>query len=253
MSKLIHYSSPAGSILLPSGYTRLSYIQSTGTQWIDTGWNPSSNTQVQIQIRPLSIPNSNHFFGSRASATAGGGYAIGFISTKLISDFNGSRVNFYTPRANELINILKKGVNTKMNGTSLDNTNSTFSVSYPLYLLALNESGKVASARFSAQLYNCRIWEGDIIKRDFVPVQTTATVTSADGTSCPSGSIGLLDLVENKFYQNKGIGTFIAGPECPQGFPTSEYCQVEWLESTGTQWIDTDTATTSNLQLDLEF
>lgn len=155
MSCLIRYN-PTGSILLPSGYTRLSYIQSTGTQWIDTGWNPSNNTQVQIQIRFLSITN-NHFFGSRAIATAGGGYAIGVINNKLVSDFNGSRVNFYTPGANELINILKKGVNTKMNGTSLDNTNSTFSVSYPLYLLALNESGKASIATLSAQLYNCRI------------------------------------------------------------------------------------------------
>lgn len=252
MSCLIRYN-PNGSYLLPSGFQRLSYIQSTGRQWIDTEWNPSSNTQVQIQIRPLSIPTNNHFFGSRASAATGGGYAIGFISTKLVSDFNGSRVNFYTPRANELINILKKGVNTKINGISLDNANSTFSVSYPLYLLALNESGKAFITTLSAQLYNCRIWEGDIIKRDFVPVQTTAVVTSADGTSCPSGSIGLLDLVENKFYQNKGTGTFTAGPECPQGFPTSEYCQAEWLgneKATGyvaipythkaNTWVDTE-------------
>ena len=59
MSKIIHYSSPAGSYILPSGYTRLSYIQSTGTQYIDTEWKIdwTSDLTITAEIDTTGIPN----------------------------------------------------------------------------------------------------------------------------------------------------------------------------------------------------
>ena len=35
---------------LPSGYTRLEYIESTGTQYIDTGVVPDANTKVECDF-----------------------------------------------------------------------------------------------------------------------------------------------------------------------------------------------------------
>ena len=50
------------------------------------------------------------------------------------------------------------------------------------------------------KLYSFKIYEGNAIVRDFIPVQMKDTE-----------EIGLYDKVEGKFYGNSGSGTFIAG------------------------------------------
>lgn len=40
---------------LPSGYTPLEYIKSSGTQYINTGFNPNQNTRVVVDVKPLSV------------------------------------------------------------------------------------------------------------------------------------------------------------------------------------------------------
>ena len=38
---------------LPSGYTELEYIESSGKQWINTGFNPKSTTRVKVSAKFL--------------------------------------------------------------------------------------------------------------------------------------------------------------------------------------------------------
>ena len=49
------------------------------------------------------------------------------------------------------------------------------------------------------KIYSCRIYENEVLVRDFIPVKDTNEV------AC------LYDRVENKYYYNKGTGTFTAG------------------------------------------
>lgn len=250
MSKLIHYSSPAGSILLPQGYTRLAYIESTGTQWVDTGWKTTNKTEIYTEMyvdgNSSGTTTFPTLFGARNEFT----YFNSSNSQSIIIRIWDGKGNYnYNFPFNCWNSIHKTPTQCWVNAQKRTNyTLSSFTHTQPTYIFANNSNGSVEyQAAIRCKFF--RIWDDGNIKRDFVPVQTTVAVTSADGTSCPSGSIGLLDLVENKFYQNKGTGTFTAGPECPQGFPTSEYCQVEWLESTGTQYIQTDYYPTNNIQL----
>lgn len=275
MSKLIHYSGPAGSILLPSGYTRLSYIQSTGSQWVDTRIVPTNTTRVFIDYQLTSTPDSSHLqrlFGAR-TATKDKACVIAFTdggNNKTYIDMTGTYgttdASTYLSRtgcgdlSRHTISITdtyiaidyNKNTPTKSKMYSTY-TASTFTSLYNAYLFAYNQAGSCMGNTY-AKIYTARIWNNGQIVRDYVPVQTTSTVTSADSTSCPSGSIGLLDLVDNKFYQNKGTGTFIAGPECPQGFPTSEYCQVEWLGTDGTKSFNTGlTDDNANLEYEIDW
>lgn len=68
-------------------------------------------------------------------------------------------------------------------------------------------------------LYRLRVLDGATILRDFVPVKDTTT-----------GEYGMLDRVEGRFYGNIGTGSFTGG---------SEIKRIGYLESTGTQYIDT--------------
>lgn len=49
--------------------------------------------------------------------------------------------------------------------------------------------------------------------RNFIPCYSSIAVTDVNGKHCPSGTIGLYDTVEGKFYTNQGEGEFIAGPD----------------------------------------
>ena len=225
MSLLIKYSSPAGSYILPQGYIRLAYIESTGTQWVDSRWKPNQNTSAYLQIQITDITKGTDIFGAY---TADNRFELYRYNSYLEPGFYKSCNNKKIPIDTKLHTwFFNKNVFKQDGENTITFTSGTFQGQSNIYVGAMSRSAGNQKSFPPQKIYFCRLWNGDTIIRDMVPVQTISTITSADGTSCPSGSIGLLDLVENKFYQNKGTGTFIAGPEIPQGFPTSEYCQVE--------------------------
>ena len=48
---------------LPSGYTQVEYIESTGTQYIDTGYIPNNNSEIETVSHSLfsqKQPNNNY-------------------------------------------------------------------------------------------------------------------------------------------------------------------------------------------------
>jgi hypothetical protein len=52
---------------LPEGYTQLDYIESTGTQYIDTGFKPNQDTKIYMNVTPLNLDSATvgaFFFGS---------------------------------------------------------------------------------------------------------------------------------------------------------------------------------------------
>ena len=72
---------PAGSPILPEGYTQIEYIEGTGTQYIDTGYYGTQNSGAYIRfaITDQSSDGSARVFGTR-NGTSGTG-AFSFISS----------------------------------------------------------------------------------------------------------------------------------------------------------------------------
>ena len=73
----------ARATILPAGYTELSYIESTGTQWIDIGYKPNDSTETQVigQYTELSSnvtifgvlqENAINYYGLGLSGSGGG-------------------------------------------------------------------------------------------------------------------------------------------------------------------------------------
>lgn len=88
-----------------------------------------------------------------------------------------------------------------INEVNAVHTESEFTAVSPIALFSMNENGNVNKAMVNAKLFSCKIYENDSLIRDFRPCKMASDI------------IGLWDEVENKFYGNKGTGTFIAGPE----------------------------------------
>lgn len=180
---------------LPNGYTELEYIESTGTQWIDTGFKPNQNTRVVIKLSTTQT-GSHTVFGADISWTDNGFVlGVGFThygnETGTISGLNDGSPHEIDFNKNT---IFMDGVSILTMGAS------TFSIPYNLALFANIRSGDVQEIT-TMLLYYCKVYDGNTIIREYIPCKN------------PSEVIGLYDSIGQKFYANSGSGNFLAGPE----------------------------------------
>ena len=190
---------------LPTGYTQVEHIRSTGTQYIDTNFIPNQDTRIKVKIMTKNISGMTNktVFGSRESATSKHfGLTMG----------NGSQNSWWTGYGTDLIatNIsasgdtlyeIEKNKNvTILNGSVLaTNQSQTFTCPSNLYLFCMNQKGPTFYSNI--ELYLCKIWDNDVLIRNFIPCKN------------PSNVIGMYDTVNDVFYSNAGTGSFIAGAE----------------------------------------
>ena len=66
---------------------------------------------------------------------------------------------------------------------------------------------------FIGKIFSCNIYEDNICIRNFIPCYCTTTVIDVNNKQCESGTIGMYDLVEGKFYTNQGTGEFLKGKD----------------------------------------
>ena len=227
---------------LPSSYKKLQYIQSSGTQYIDTGFKHNQNTRIVMHVQPVSITANAWAFEGRISYTnASKGVFFYYDSGKQWNaDYNGSgnrKTLAGISSTADLTIDYNKNICT-INGVSITNTATTFQSTANLTLLACNTAGTIAGF-LSAKLYSCKIYDNGTLVRDFIPCR------SANGT------VGLWDDVNSVFYTNAGTGNFISGPLTSVTLP-SGYRRLEYIQSSGTQYVDTLFNPTQNTQLVLD-
>lgn len=180
---------------LPSGYTKLAYIQSSGTQYIDTGFKPNQSTRV---IAVVGADDSDCIFGTSDGYGSKMYSFIGIGSNNFRSDYGNTldSVNLSDSVLASPFKIDKNENITSVNGTVLLNsTSNTFQCSYPLLIFAFNNVGSVL-AYASFELYSLKIYDSGTLIRDFIPCISD------------SGAVGLYDLVNRQFYANAGTGAF---------------------------------------------
>ena len=187
---------------LPSGYTELEYIESSGKQWINTGFNPKSTTRVKMSAEFLGGTKTSALFGARSasSGTDSKSFTFLIVSQKPRSDYFGSsKSGAQTVSASQVEIDWNKNVCT-IDSDTITHTATSAASNQALYIFAVNTAGS-ATLPASMQLYSCAIYDNGTLIRDFVPCKNS------------SGTVGLYDLVGAKFYANAGNGTFTAGPE----------------------------------------
>ena len=223
---------------LPSGYKRLEYIESSGTQYIDEGFKPNQDTRVVCDVDWAPASTASWLFGCRTSNTAET-YNFLTYSNKYRSDYNATTSGAETSSTPSGRFIIDKDKNiTKIDGVVVNTlTYASFQCKYNMYLFANNNAGSVAG-NTSAKLYSCQVYDNGTLVRDYIPCQTT------------SGEVGLYDLVNSAFYGNAGTGTFTAGPEVgvatPENFRLSSSTETTAMLA----WSAVDLATGYKLYRD---
>ena len=192
-------------------FTEVSYIESTGTQLLDTDYIMTPNSKVIVtqkfnlltaQSIILDTDMSDTNYGSYQAYINGAGYLA-----YSCNDGRGSYTSTYV-LPDTAIHTYEYDVKNKTykvdNGQYLDVLmvgNITKNSKHTLSLLGKHDDNGFSTVT-SANLYGCIIEEDGIIKRNLKPCYHTAT-----------GIIGMFDMVNNKFYTNVGTGTFIKGPD----------------------------------------
>lgn len=182
---------------LPSGYTKLDYIESSGTQYINTGFKPNQNTRCVIDIENLSSAQAS-FFGARANINAASFTYFSLSATTGRSDYGSSKQSMsFTNTVGRYTVDQNKNVCTS-NGVTATGTANTFQLTNNLYLMAVNQAD-AAIQNAKLKLYSAKIYDNGTLVRDFIPCKNA------------SGTIGLWDNVNSVFYANAGKGTFSTG------------------------------------------
>ena len=190
---------------IPKEYRRLEYIQSTGTQYIDTGVPLTSNSRVVMDCELTTVSGTQCFFCSRTEATttditSNTLFAIG--STYRKEYYGESKTATNSDGANKRI-IIDNDKNRIEIGSAILSFSSVSDTVSPMncYLMASTvlENGVISTFSNFAymKLYSCQIYNNDILVRSFIPCQKKSDST-----------LGLYDTVSQSFYVNSGVGTF---------------------------------------------
>lgn len=185
---------------LPSGYTQLEYIESTGSQYIDTGFTPNGNTRVVLDFQLIGTASTQCLFGARTTATSKT-YCFWSYSGALRSDYCDSFDQ--TLAVSDLyaqMSVDKNAETTTVGGLTESYDHADFECAYPLFLLALNNAGTVKYCSTAAVWAGC-VYDAGTLVRDYVPAMDS------------SGEAGLFDLVTMSFYADASGTGFVASPE----------------------------------------
>lgn len=210
---------------LPKGYKRLEYIQSSGTQYVDTLFKPNQDTRVVMDFISNGVDSGfQALFGAR-NGSSSAAFCM-WLAPNAIHPQYGNVAYNYTQLALDYVQRLKYDINknvAKVGNESVNFPYAPFSTNYTICLLSLNSAGTVDNRMAKGLTRSCQIYDNGLLERDFIPCK------NADG------EVGLYDRVYHEFYRNSGTGEFTAGPEMVH----EDYVELEYIESTGTQWTDT--------------
>ena len=198
---------------LPAGYTQLEYIESTGTQYIDTGIILDKlASEVFINFKKTNNANAVSLMGCQDSR--------GSYNLRQTYYYASNALRFYNSTSSSYSNLgvvddnVKHTIHTIVDNNNnitlnMDGVTKTFTQqsnmrdnSLKLYLFANNSDGS-AVQKVSAQMYS--VWirnASDTLVFNGVPAKRLS-----------DSVIGMYDTVTNTFLTNAGTGTFVAGKE----------------------------------------
>ena len=197
---------------LPNEFQEVKYLESSGTQYIDTGYAPTSNFRVGLEFEYNSVSDVSVLIGTYVHN------GVNFNDNRNLLRLNSDRtlVMQVSTIATQLSSITTS-VDTKyklsaqfknnpiLNINGMDYTNNANFINNNISLYVFANHSRVynvdtANNLISMKLYSCQIYDNYVLVRNFVPCYR-----KADNVA------GLYDLVNGVFYTNAGSGTFIVG------------------------------------------
>ena len=188
---------------LPSGYTQLEYLQSTGTQYINTGYiygaNSDFSTEMYFNNAAGQLCGAADDNARIALAMSGVLYFARFNGTNAAPSMNTANYRYkllthgailtatYTKDGSEITGTVGKPI-FKFDGTSI-----------PFYLFGRNDNGSANLSYRPLNIYSFSFLENGSTVMNLVPC------LDSNGTPC------MFDTVKRKTFYNAGTGDFLWG------------------------------------------
>lgn len=221
------------NMVLPSAYQRVEYIESTGTQYIDSGVVGSNSITSKSVFEYVEL-TSNGYILACAYTTSNRCFQCSTSGTGYFRLGYGS----YLEASEELaITDIKYTIETKIENNNYNmyinnslvislSANQSYSSYQTLYILSGNIAG-TSTSNAKVKLYSCKIWDNGSLVRNFIPCYRKS-----------DNVIGLYDLVNGVFYTNAGSGTFLKGGNVTDKCKARYTKVAQWVEN---QLVDFDT------------
>jgi hypothetical protein len=185
----------------------IEYLESTGTQAIQTGFYHSQDFKCEIKAKYTAVAAWAEILGAintNASSEETGKRAEFAInaSGKLYMQFGGYYAMLSNTSPLDLhtytLRLVNRTQTITADGETATATNQiAVNCPLPLAMFATNRSN-VFSSFASGRIYYCKLWNGNVLERDFVPVRI--------------GQTGYMyDNVSGKLFGNDGTGSFVLG------------------------------------------
>lgn len=216
-------------------YHRVEYIENTTTAYIDPQYITNANSIIEIKVQLTATAAQNRIIGNTS------GYFECYI--------NGSSKWGFTSNGNLYVSNI--AANTELHTFKIDNnalkgyidvtqiniTKNAASYYNNAYLISRN-----GSSTCKCKIYYSKIYNGNTLVRDFIPVKNTLT-----------NQYGLLDTVEQKFYVSPNGVEFNGGNEIIEDKNGVQYRKKEYIENTNNAYIETGVYPSNSTKIILKF
>ena len=196
----------AAAVVPPAEYVQLEYIETTGTQYINTGISSNGvglKTQLKAQ-RTGNMPNTSVIIGRYNP-----GVYVMMLSDRSVSLYHGpgQQVTAYTDDHFSIPMTITGEITSNSMMVDVEG-NVTYYEGYvdndmgvaPIYLFRHRDSNNEIHSVI-AKTYYVKIWQNGTLVRDFVPARRKS-----------DNVVGMYDTVTETFFTNAGTDDFIAGP-----------------------------------------
>ena len=178
----------------------LEYIESTGTQYIDTGVKSKSALRIKIKAQQMETTTASRwlFGGRNAYADSSIVFFWNGSQSSWQGDYQKSTLRYsFDNTIAKVQGVIEVDANKNVwnvNGIEHDYGEVVFESNYNLALFATNDWGTI-TGHSKVKVWYCQIYDNGTLVRDYIPCKN-------------NGEFGLYDLVEGKFYGNAGTGVF---------------------------------------------
>lgn len=197
------YTVELGFGIIPYTYQQVEYLQSNGSQYVDTGIKHSDyyntlKTVIDAQYTSNSV-GSNVLSGAKYSSNFHivASYNEGsFVANNGTSNLN---LGTFDMLRHTFVMDIPNGKAKKDDTTVSFNTKP--SIPNNILMLAFDDGSEI-KGKASAKIFSFKMYSGETLIRDFIPCYRKSDSVS-----------GFWDLVSKTFFTNSGSGEFIVGGE----------------------------------------
>ena len=201
--------------VVPPGFRAVDFIQSTGRQYINTGYIASNNTKSIVRVDYVS-GNGNSFIYGGARSYNNRSYECYPWDNDMQFGY-GTSINYVRDiisKSGQIVTIKRQGKaielvwedGTIMSGENVDSVE--FDSQLPVALFALNRYSGISYPTTGNKCFSAQFYDGDTLVRNFIPCVREADDKPGMYDLCGS----IYSETNSPFYTNAGTGEFVVSP-----------------------------------------